>query len=1317
LRRLAVVYGLSWLVGGVLVAMLVLGVADYVIRIEDRGLRVLATLAVLASAGWTFYRYLLAGLLTRWGDLHLARRLGREFPSLGDGLPSAVEFLGHAEEDPTAGSLALRRAVIARTTAEAERLDFRRAIHPGPVVRAAIWTAAVCLLALILVVIDPAASRIAVARLANPFGGTAWPQSTHLAIFERDPPDQRIALGDAFEVELVSLDGAAPPSEARIRYRYPTADGKFSLETRIMRSKDAGLVARRNNVAGSFSYSVDLDAAPRTKSKTPGDLPEPAWYTVRAVQPGSEVEGAPQSSPAPVKAVPVLRPALRENDQSGIRFDRLALLVREERLERVVRGESFEVRVVDAYGRALPSDARIHYRFQDADGNTSEETEVLHPLDGRLAARRDDVARAFSYRVSGGDDDSMPWIPVMVVEPPSVEKLSVRLFPPDYTGWPPEESDGYVHALVGTRVEVSARANRSLDSATLRLETGEEIEASVSGADRRDVHAEFAVGRSGAYWFALVDRDKLGGGAESRWEIRAVPDKPPAVTIREPATDLFVTPEAELPLGVAADDDLGIRQIDLSFSRSDRPGVPAAVRPLYLRPGGAGPAVGLSPEAHRGEEREVFDRWRLADLDLVPGSYVTFHATATDDRPNVGISQPRRLSVIAPDELAERITGKQAFVLAELSRVLGIQRESRRQVAATEIRLDEAGWLGQSDLDHLRGAELNQRQVRRTLTSPSDGLPMHVWGLLADLDNNHVDSPDVRDRMRAILDEIDRLAARHLPVIDQELTAGIKAAQIWLEEISPGRPAGVTRSADPRIGQALTATGQQQDQVIDSLEQLLGQLAQWDDYRRFQSQIGQLLHDQEELTQETIQLARRTMTKDLQDLAPDETAELKTAGRRQFELARTLDRIQQAMQEAAGRLADSDPAVAETVADALARVRELATAGRMRSGGKAIGANRLGMAIEEQKRAADDLREILDVLANRRRHDLTRLAEKLRRAETELDEVLRRQADLEQRFRQSTEGTDEDRRRRLESLAAEQEQLREEARRMARQLEQITAPEAGQRTQSASEKMGQASQSARQDSPQKAGDEAEQAKRRLQEALELVAEKRRQAEVDLAAGQFAELKQAVAAIRDRQREVLDETGRLESLLKDRTDRLAPAEPAAAADLARRQGGLAGETNSVAEKLVDADVFDLALSGAAGEMDRAAGLMGRRQFGSQTQGAQQDAVVRLDQLLEALEPQSPDGPPQENNPPAGPQAADQPPGPPPSPGDAMKILAELKLLKMLQEEVNRRTQALEEGLTRPQRRSPEALREYARLSREQGLLAELLLGVLQKEETP
>ena len=105
-------------------------------------------------------------------------------------------------------------------------------------------------------------------------------------------------------------------------------------------------------------------------------------------------------------------------------------------VERVGRGRAFEIEAVDSAAAPLPAEVFIHYRFTGADGALTEETVLMHQVGKTAVARRENVARPFSYRVEGGDDRSMPWLPVEVVEPPAVESLSIRLIPPSYTGWP-----------------------------------------------------------------------------------------------------------------------------------------------------------------------------------------------------------------------------------------------------------------------------------------------------------------------------------------------------------------------------------------------------------------------------------------------------------------------------------------------------------------------------------------------------------------------------------------------------------------------------------------------------------------------------------------------------------------------------------------------------------------------------------------------------------------------------------------------------------------------------------------------------------------
>ena len=244
---------------------------------------------------------------------------------------SAVEFLRQADDDPVAGSPALRRTVIAQTAAEVERVDFAEALDHAPPRRAALISAGVLLAAAALVVLAPAASRVAVARLLNPFSNVAWPQTTHLA-------------------------------------------------------------------------------------------------AQRAV-------------------------------------------------DRVAKGQAFEVEAVDALGARLPAEVRIHYRFSGPDHAITEECEPMQWLGDAMVARRENVMHPFSYWMEGGDDHSMQPIAVAVVEPPAVESLRMRMFPPAYTGWPIETAEGNVRALVGTRLEMEGVATKPLESATLCFESGPSIAA------------------------------------------------------------------------------------------------------------------------------------------------------------------------------------------------------------------------------------------------------------------------------------------------------------------------------------------------------------------------------------------------------------------------------------------------------------------------------------------------------------------------------------------------------------------------------------------------------------------------------------------------------------------------------------------------------------------------------------------------------------------------------------------------------------------------------------------------------------------------
>ena len=272
------------------------------------------------------------------------------------------------------------------------------------------------------------------------------------------------------------------------------------------------------------------------------------------------------------------------NPFGGTPWPRATHLAIRRPLGRVPRGEAFQIDVYDAHGTRLPSDVRLHYRVRGAQGGWVEQTARMRLAGGDMLARREDCQQPFGYRVEGGDDQSMPWHEVEVVEPPAVERLAVRLFPPAYTGLPPAAGDRHLRGLCGTRVEIAAMASKPLESARLCLEGGKSIPAEVA-ADGRSFRirpSQFQIEKSGGYWFELTDREGVRGGADERWQIEAVADAAPQVAIEQPAADSYVASRAVLPLRVSASDDLAVRQVGLVAAAGD--GLPEQRWVLYSGP-------------------------------------------------------------------------------------------------------------------------------------------------------------------------------------------------------------------------------------------------------------------------------------------------------------------------------------------------------------------------------------------------------------------------------------------------------------------------------------------------------------------------------------------------------------------------------------------------------------------------------------------------------------------------------------------------------------------------------------------------------------
>jgi len=1176
IRRLLVLHGLGRVVSIVVAAIAVLAIADFVLRIDDRGVRWICSLTLLAASLWAVLRYLLPALRQPLRDVVVAGRIERHFTGMGDHLSSTIEFLHEREDDPFAGSAELRRAAVAQAEAEIAPLDWRTALDRRPALRAVAAACGIGLIAGALVLVSPADARIALTRLTNPLSDAAWPPKNDLAFTHRI---DRVAFGQPFEVEL--------------------------------------------------------------------------------------------------------------KDRTG----------------------------------NLPDVVKIHYRSEADDGATKVETETMQRIGDLMVARKERVARPFDYRAEGGDDHKMAWIHVDVVQPPRVDSLAITLHPPAYTGWPVQPGERRIVAIRGTGVELAGRSNKPIESAVLHVPGGQGFAAVISSdglgfsippkpaeiinksatvSELRPAHQLFIVDRSGPYWFELHDREGLVGGESDKWNVQAIVDQPPSVSFTQPAANLLVTPAATVNIKVAAKDDLALAYVELRYTRSDRTDLgEVAINPSLYEGPDHFPIVTapVLPGSTPADSRTLDFAWQLGPLTLKPGTTLLLTAAANDYARQKTTGSPRRISIITPEEFEDHLTARESVILNELARLLKLEQSSRQETAALETQLANLGHLAKADLDQLRAEELNQRQVRRGLVSPAEGVRASVVALLEELASNHIDNPALVRRMQGIADGLTRLDQNELPSAEQSLTAALKAAEDTPE----------SASLPPAACQSIADAGRQQDAIASALEAMLGDLAEWNSFRGLARQLAEIRRDQADLEKSTKEIGGATLTNDIHDLSPQQQADLKKLGDRQVDLARQLDKVTQRMEQVGGQLAKAEPLSAQSLSDALDIARRQSPGGQMRDAADNVAQNRIGQALGQEASAGAVLDEMLDILANRHDQELSRLVAKLREAETQLAGLRKEEDGLRKRLKELAAASGSktgdpnaaaERKAELQRLARQQHDLQEQAQHLVRQLQRLQAQRAADAMAQAAGEMNRSGQSAEKGDAADADSNAAAAQKDLDDAQRELAAARQKAEADLARQQLARLEDSLKGLVEIQQRNLKDSSDLETTRK-KNGELTRGQAQSVLDVGHQQQSLSTDCEQLAAKLVGADAFQDELHSAASGMTRAAERLLDRDTGAETQQIEQDALQRLQDLIEAMK---------QGAPPANQQAGSKS-GPNGGGGKSdknIRSLAEVRLIRLMQDDLNRRTHRLDEAIGPGRAPTDAQRREFANLTEEQGRLAELMM---------
>ena len=302
-RCYQVLAGLGWFVLAALATVLILAALDVALRPNDRGLRMLASLAVLGSIALAAWRWLAPSVRARLSDVDVALMIERNMPELRDRLTSALEFLRAPAAEAELGSATLRRSLILEVDSQLERLEPQRALNPRPMLLALASAGLVLLFALAAWLAAPEAARLAVTHLAAPWAEHDWPRQHELLLV--DLPD-RVARGDDLQITVRDAGGNMPRHVEL--WILPEGEPQRNAERRGMRPAGEAMSYQLTNVSGSFLIRA-----------TGGDHDNMPWRRVEVIEPPRLEEMSVVLYPPAYAAMSPRRSPLRIHALAGTR--------------------------------------------------------------------------------------------------------------------------------------------------------------------------------------------------------------------------------------------------------------------------------------------------------------------------------------------------------------------------------------------------------------------------------------------------------------------------------------------------------------------------------------------------------------------------------------------------------------------------------------------------------------------------------------------------------------------------------------------------------------------------------------------------------------------------------------------------------------------------------------------------------------------------------------------------------------------------------------------------------------------------------------
>jgi len=225
------------------------------------------------------------------------------------------------------------------------------------------------------------------------------------------------------------------------------------------------------------------------------------------------------------------------------------------------------------------------------------------------------VGKPIDYYVEA-DGVRSPDYHMKIVELPAVDKLELEYVYPAYTGLPSQkvESGGDVAALRGTEVRLRITPTMASPAGQVQLDPGSP--SSLTAQSDGTLTGSFKMDKDGFYQIELDGPHGEKVIASPKYTVDVINDLPPTVSFEKPKRDISANPIEEVSVQARADDDYGVKELDLIYSVN---GGDEKTVTLYGKGAKALPQVSAGHTIY------------LEELGVKPGDFVSYYAKAYDN--------------------------------------------------------------------------------------------------------------------------------------------------------------------------------------------------------------------------------------------------------------------------------------------------------------------------------------------------------------------------------------------------------------------------------------------------------------------------------------------------------------------------------------------------------------------------------------------------------------------------------------------------------------------------------------------------------------